>query len=260
MRGNSNRFYYKNLDGGQQLEVDDRVLLRQWRKVMRFGPGDVVKLFDGSGWEYDYQIQESKNRNSNRNQKSAEMISLKMIDKRYVKDSVRKIWLGFGILNDQARLEWMVEKCTELGVDGFVPLEADNCQIGKLRRVDRLEKKIIEASEQCGRVRVPSIGNIRNVNDLDSFDDWMVIVMNKNTNPETHISALKLKIRNHDQGVLLLVGPEGGWSESEWQYFLDKKIEFMSINENVLRTETAAIVGIGLINLTNEGSVDDNLR
>ncbi len=253
MRGNSDRFYIKEGLGSDLLCIKDKELIRQWRKVMRLGEGDVVRLFDGSGYEYQYSIC---------NTQYANKAQLKLIDKQYFEEKENKVFLGFGVLHDQARMEWMLEKCTELGVDRFIPLVCDNSQLymrnsklkiqsskpqlktSKLKKQERLEKKIVEACEQCGRVRVPGIETIWSINDIDD-----VVGADPSVRPRV-IVLDKLKIRNEKlkidiyKNILLLVGPEGGWSERELKYFAENNLEFMSVGENVLRAETAAVAGV----------------
>ncbi len=177
-----------------------------------------------------------------------------MIGKRYFEDKKSKIYLGFGVLKDQTRMEWMVEKCTELGVDGFVPILADNCQIVlkkmktknenlQMSKQDRLEKKIIEACEQCGRVRVPEILPIYQIDDLQKFENWQIIVLEKNVANE---DALKIV---EGKNILIFIGPEGGWSKREITLFGERKYCFLNVNENILRAETAAVAGVLWVSL-----------
>jgi 16S rRNA (uracil1498-N3)-methyltransferase len=240
MRGNSDRFFIKEGLGVDLLCVKDKELIRQWRKVMRLTDGDEVRLFDGSGWEYKFQIS---------NLKSQTECDLVLIDKKYIEAKKKKVYLGFGMLKDQARMEWMMEKCTELGVDGFVPILADNCQmvLKKLKtknenlqisKQERLEKKIIEACEQCGRVRVPEILSVTRIDDLEEDKNWQVVVLDNSVVGENN-QAFK-----EENNVLIMVGPEGGWSEREMKLFRDKKYNFLNMNENILRAETAAVAGV----------------
>ncbi len=254
MRGNSDRFYVKDGLGSDLLCIEDKDLIRQWKKVMRLKEGDVVRLFDGSGWEGQFSIS---------NFQFPKKADLKLIDKKYFDEKERKIYLGFGVLKDQARMEWMVEKCTELGVGGFVPLLTKNCQVkirreethncasvhgGRLKKQERLEKKILEACEQSGRVRVPGIKSIMSVEEVCNLNGWNVVVMD-----QLKIKNEKLKMNNenfenkNNKSILVLVGPEGGWSEDEIKYFENKKYEFLSLSDNVLRAETAAMMGVGYL-------------
>jgi len=247
MRGNSDRFFIKKGLGAGLLCIKDKELIRQWRKVMRLSNGDVVRLFDSSGWEYQYAI-------DNMQYASNKETNLTLIGKRYFEDKKSKIYLGFGVLKDQTRMEWMMEKCTELGVDGFVPILADNCQIVlkkiktknenlQMSKQDRLEKKIIEACEQCGRVRVPEILPIYQIDDLQKFENWQIIVLEKNVANE---DALKIV---EGKNILIFIGPEGGWSKREITLFGERKYCFLNVNENILRAETAAVAGVLWVSL-----------
>lgn len=272
MRGNSDRFYYKNdlasvvsarEEGGEGLlYVDDKQLVRQWEKVLRLAEGDQVRLFDGTGFEYKFELSclrqgfggkmnpkncQSKGRKSV--MPYCNGVWLKLIDQKFVKENKHKLFLGFGVLHDRARMEWMMEKCTELGVDGFVPIKTDYSQFlnqksiiknQKLKKQDRLEKIVIEACEQSGRVRIPKIENIVDMKAIFEMP-MKVIVMNQVSSNKFQVSSMK------EKNLILLVGPEGGWSERELQLFEEKKYDFWSVNENVLRSETAAVMGVGMV-------------
>jgi len=287
MRGNSDRFFYNQDLGQEYLEVTDRDLIWQWKKVLRLKEGDGVRLFDGSGWEYEYKfsmindqfssdnigpIHESAGRGS----KKYGTIILKLVDKKFFKEPEEKLVLGFGLLKSRERMEWLVEKVTELGVDEMIPLVAQYSQVDRLRGKERLEKKIIEACEQCGRVRMPEIranfqfsifssrdrtvaGNFQRIfngqtnivgadHDLPNYEDYLKVCFD-GRGEKIDLENLKIKIAEKQDKVLLMVGPEGGWSEEEYNWFKENNFLVLSLGTNVLRAETAGVMGVGVMKL-----------
>jgi 16S rRNA (uracil1498-N3)-methyltransferase len=102
--------------------------------------------------------------------------------------------------------------------------------------LERLQKIAIEASEQCGRIDVPEIKTEESLESLiDSSEYDKKVVMDMGGEKLQNVSREK---------ILLFIGPEGGWSDDERNMFKNKGVTVASIGENVLRAETAAIVGV----------------
>ncbi len=278
MRGNSDRFFYSFGGLGEEfLEVEDKDLIKQWRKVMRLTDGDVVRLFDGSGFEYRYQVGK-KIEDQNLKIKNDKSIHLKLVDKIFFEEPKGKLVLGFGLLKSKERMEWLIEKVTEVGVDEVVVLVTRYSQIVRLRGVERLKKKIVEACEQCGRVRIPrlrvnfqfpitnfsspgsAVADKKNSNDqtnivgadhdLPNYGDYLKICFD-GRGKRIDLADLKAKIQEKQNNVLLMVGPEGGWSEEEYSWFIENDFLILSLGTNVLRAETAGVMGTGVIKLIN---------
>lgn len=131
----------------------------------------------------------------------------------------------------------VVEKATELGVSGIILVQTDRV-IKKGVNLERLEKIAIEASEQCGRIDVPTVVKSESLEELlnsKDFDKKVVLDM----------GGKSIKEVPKGEKTLLFIGPEGGWSDEERKLFKDTQT--VSISENVLRAETAAIVGVGML-------------
>ncbi|MFA4930268.1 MAG: RsmE family RNA methyltransferase [Patescibacteria group bacterium] len=258
MRGNSDRFYIKKGLGEDLLLINDFGLIKQWRRVLRLNEGDVLRLFDGSGWEYIYEIilAHGNGRGTVPVPKTAG-INLQLVNKRYVKETKNKIILGFGLLKNHERTEWIIEKCTELGVDEFQPLITEYSQINIFKNRTRLEKKIVEASEQSGRVRLPKMNDELQMTNYKPNDQNINVCMDVGATLAVAQGGRQARPYNNGGAgvippdftgnILLLVGPEGGWSETERKWLSDQKFKFWSINNNILRAETAAVVGVGIL-------------
>ena len=137
----------------------------------------------------------------------------------------------------------MIQKATELGVTKFLPIIFDRTMVRKINK-ERLEKIIIEASEQSNRINVPIIEDAR---DLNSFlkNNLMDLIFTDLNSNNKKIDKSKLT----DKPVCIIIGPEGDFSEAEREEILTfKGVQPIKINENILRSETAVISTISIIN------------
>ena len=151
-----------------------------------------------------------------------------------------EIWLAFTPIKLNY-LNFMIQKATELGVTKFIPILTERTVVRDLNS-ERLNKVIIEASEQSNRIKLPKLEK------LVKFKDF--IKLYKDTNivfGDLNSSNDQIKI-NKDSPVCILIGPEGDFSENERKEILDlKNVKSLKINKNILRAETAAISIISII-------------
>ena len=146
------------------------------------------------------------------------------------------------------RLEWAVEKATELGVTRIVPVEANRSEHGLFegsrKRVERWRKIAREASEQSRRLRVPEIGDAIRlaaaVNDSSTHRCWL------DERPGAKPLAGAFAFR-HGDSAALLVGPEGGWIEAEREKFEGAGWIGCSLGPLILRAETAVCAALGVL-------------
>jgi 16S rRNA (uracil1498-N3)-methyltransferase len=137
----------------------------------------------------------------------------------------------------------MIQKATELGVTKFLPIIFDRTVVRKINKV-RLEKIVIEASEQSNRINVPTIEDAQNLNSFLKKNSMDLIFTDLNSNNEK-INRSKLT----DKPVCIIIGPEGDFSEAEREEILSfNNVQAIKINENILRSETAVISAISIVN------------
>lgn len=142
------------------------------------------------------------------------------------------ITVAIGVPDHRDRLEFALEKCTELGVRRIVLLECQRSQRQNVR-MDRLQQKIEAAMLQCGRAWMPEIVGPMSVQTcLDTFADAKVIIGDQHGE---HPSALTLP-------AMLMVGPEGGFTDDERLRIDARTPRTWRIGDHRLRTETAAVV------------------
>ena len=145
------------------------------------------------------------------------------------------------------RLEWMIEKATELGVARIVPVETERSEHGLLRaaekRVDRWRRIALEASQQARRSFLPHIENpLRLAAHLQQPYDFRVRL-----DEELSAPSLPIPVSWKQQTMALAIGPEGGWTDRERTAMDAAGWIAGSLGANILRAETAALAGLAVV-------------
>ena len=222
-------FYSKSLS----LNLTDKLDKSQSHyvsKVMRLKENEVFSLFNSSG-EWEAKI-------SNITKSIVEFNVTKQL--RH-KENTKDLWLAFSPIKSNY-FNFMIQKATELGVTKFLPIIFERTIVRKINK-ERLEKVIIEAAEQSNRITVPSIEDPQK---LKSFlnNDMDLIFTDLNT-ANTKIDLTKLTTKP----TCVIIGPEGDFSEKEREEILKfNGVQSVKINENILRSETAVISALSIIN------------
>lgn len=208
------------------INVTDPHLISQWHSVLRLKTGDKIILSDGHGTESEAVIEDM-------NKKSTTLAILTR--NKIIRGTQKEIILYTSLLRRE-NFEIVVQKATEIGVSKIVPLITERTvKIGFNKT--RLEKIILEASEQSGRTTVPELSEPM------LFEEAITM-----TNP-AHTVLFDGSGKSLDQNsfskfpsINLFVGPEGGFSEKEVLKAKGLKCTLASLGELTLRAETAAIV------------------
>ena len=200
-------------------------------KVMRIKKSEVFSLFNSSGeWEAKI-IDISKN-----------IVEFNITKQLRQKQSPKELWLVFSPIKSNY-FNFMIQKATELGVTKFLPIIFDRTIVRKVNK-ERLEKVIIEATEQSNRINIPTIEEPQS---LDSF-----LNNNKTDLIFTDLNTTNKKIDLNQltsNPTCVIIGPEGDFSEEEREQILKYKgVQSIKINENILRSETAVISALSIIN------------
>ena len=162
---------------------------------------------------------------------------------RYKKNS-KEIWLAFSPIKSNY-FNFMMQKATELGVTKFLPIIFDRTVVRKINEA-RLQKIIIEAAEQSNQINIPSIEKPQNLKNFLSKNKKTIDLIFTDLNSKNKKFDTK-KLTN--KPICLIIGPEGDFSESERAEVLSfDGVKPIKINENILRSETAAISAISIIN------------
>ena len=199
-------------------------------KVMRLKEKEVFSLFNSSG-EWEAKIVNI----------TKSIVEFNVTKQLRQKENTKELWLAFSPIKSNY-FNFMIQKATELGVTKFLPIIFERTIVRKINK-ERLEKVIIEAAEQSNRITVPSIEDPQK---LKSFlnNDMDLIFTDLNT-ANTKIDIKKLTIKP----TCVIIGPEGDFSEEEREEILKfSGVQPIKINENILRSETAVISALSIIN------------
>ena len=222
-------FYSKSLS----LNLTDKLDKSQSHyvsKVMRLKQKEVFSLFNSSG-EWEAKI-------SNITKSIVEFNVTKQL--RH-KENTKDLWLAFSPIKSNY-FNFMIQKATELGVTKFLPIIFERTIVRKINK-ERLEKVIIEAAEQSNRITVPSIEDPQKIKSFLN-NDMDLIFTDLNT-ANTKIDLTKLTTKP----TCVIIGPEGDFSEQEREEILKfNGVQSVKINENILRSETAVISALSIIN------------
>ena len=203
-------------------------------KVMRAKVGESFSLFNQSG-EWEAKI----------NEILKGIVEFTVLKKLREKDNEKNIWLAFAPIKSNF-FNFMIQKATELGVTKFVPIITDRTIVRKIN-YERIEKIIIEASEQSNRIKVPKVEKTQNLNLFLENNNNKINIIFGDLNTENQ--NLEPKIKKENKPICIIIGPEGDFTESEREQILNfKDVQSLKINNNILRTETAAISAISIVN------------
>ena len=200
-------------------------------KVMRVKENEVFSLFNGSG-EWEAKILSI----------SKSIVEFNITKQLRQKENPKELWLAFSPIKSNY-FNFMIQKATELGVTKFLPIIFDRTIVRKINK-KRLEKVIVEATEQSNRINIPEMEEPQSLELFLKNNDMDLIFTDLNT-ANTKINLDQLT----SNPTCVIVGPEGDFSEKEREQILKfEGVQPIKINQNILRSETAVISAISIIN------------
>ena len=199
-------------------------------KVMRVEKNEVFSLFNNGG-EWEAKILNI----------SKSIVEFNVTRQLRHKENSKELWLAFSPIKSNY-FNFMIQKATELGVTKFLPIIFDRTIVRKINK-ERLEKVIIEAAEQSNRIRVPIIEEPQKLKSFLSNDMDLIFTDLNTTNTKIDLKKLTTK------PTCVIIGPEGDFSEEERIEILKfNVVQPIKINKNILRSETAVISALSIIN------------
>jgi 16S rRNA (uracil1498-N3)-methyltransferase len=207
-------------------------------KVLRMRKGDAIEMVDGYGGYYKGIIEEPDARKCE--------VNVQKKEKEFGKRNYR-LHIAIAPTKNIDRFEWFLEKATEIGVDEITPLI---CQRSERKDVktERLNKVIVAAMKQSLKAYLPKLNISKSFSGL----------VKQNSNGQQFIctceasSTFLLKsLYQRDKETLILIGPEGDFTQDEINLAVENSFKEVSLGENRLRTETAGIVACNTISLLN---------
>ncbi len=218
---------------------------RKIRKVLRMKPGDLIEVFDGTGWRYEVQLTKITN-----DETIGKIIAQELTEEKTGKTIIQA-------LPKSLKVEYLLQKSTELGADSFIFFESEYSQLDatKIReeKVKRWRTIVKDSSEQSERIFLPTVelftkglpelleslgdDKLKNALYLDIEGSWL---------PE--IDSVDYK------KIVVFIGPEGGFSPKEKELFRSKKVRRLKIAETVLRAESAGPAFLAQLQLLSRPS------
>jgi len=242
------RFFVQRVE----LEGDEVVLRRQAhqiRDVLRLKAGEHIILLDNEGWEYEVKLTDVRRGE----------VKGKILEKREAKGEPSvKITLYHG-MTAREKFEWVLQKCTEIGVWRFEPVIAERSVVRdskiKQSKMERWRRIIEEAAEQSQRGRKPEVSPPTTfAKALEGIDNYGCKLI---ATPAAGGESLRDCLKNFKgEEIALFVGPEGGFTKEEIEMCIERGARAFSLGERILRTETAAVVASAVI-LYELGELED---
>jgi len=213
------------------------------RDVRRMEPGDPVELFDGTGRVLEGRLQVIRDND----------VRMAVFEDRVTKrnESPCRITLCQAIPKGK-RWRWVLEKSTELGVHRIRPMETDHTIVEitaqkEPRKLERWQRIVGSAARQCERTRTPDIAGPASLRELlDGDFDGRDIALHARQGSEP-VADLAEGVSDESTDLRIWIGPEGGFSEQEARRLAEADVGFGHLGPRILRTETAAVVAISLI-------------
>ena len=206
--------------------------------VMRLKRGSIINFFNIEGeWESEIVFLDK------------ERVEVKFLKKVKVKDSQKKNKIELAIcLVKKNPMEIILQKATELGVSKIIPIISERTEVKELN-YDRAKKIVIEATEQSNQMFPPKISEVVKLKDfLKNLDKTTKLLFADVNSKDNLISEDFVDFKS----LSILIGPEGDFSPSERQSILSfSRVAPFTISKNILRSDTAVISAISLVNFIN---------
>ena len=211
----------------------------QIRNVLRMKPGDKLELFDGYGKAYQAEIQ-----TINKDKVTCKILATQTSNS----SSNIKVTLAQALPKGQ-KMDLIIQKCTELGIEQVIPMVSERSlpTSNKSARWQRIAK---DAAEQSGRINVPEITKIKTFAEaIKTKDKYDLAIIPWELEQNNQLKPF-LKQLNNDGNltILIIIGPEGGFSQTEVQQAQTAGLIPITLGQRILRTETAGLAILSMIN------------
>ncbi len=232
-------FFIKNENvNNDTVIINDKENYRHIARALRARVGESLLLIDENQMQYETVITQITN---------TEIIC--EVKKAYPskRDLEFDLYLAQSPLRSDSQLSIM-EKATELGVRGVYPVLTDNCAVKKdvaESKVEKWQKVMYEASKQCERAKIPTCYPVTSLENVfkEIFDE--IIVFGERSTEQSLKQYLGKNPIKKGEKILVVIGPEGGFSQREFDLFKEKNLPIVSLGDLMLKAETAVTVALG---------------
>lgn len=221
------------------VEISDKENYQHIAKSLRAKVGETLLLIDENQIQYETKISEITN------SKVLANVDNSYSSKRFLDF---ELYLAQSPLRSDAQ-SLIIEKATELGVAGVYPIMTDNCSLNKSvveKKVPKWQRVMYESSKQCERAVVPTCYDATSLEKVlsENFFDKVIVFCERIADKTIRESFKEKPIKKGDK-VLVVIGPEGGFSQKEFDSFKEKSLEMLTLGDLILRAETAVVVALG---------------
>ena len=245
------RFFVEKFAGGR-AELRGEAAEHLGR-VLRAEPGQVYELSDGE------QVWLGRVERNSRGKNGA--IEFALIEQIPARESALRIKLLLSIVKFD-RMEWSLEKATELGVTEIVPLAAARSEkaliLAATKRAERWRKILLESAQQSRRLRPPVLTEMAKTEDaFAAANETVKIILSERPDAKPLREILQGVSANE---VCLAIGPEGGWTDGEFAAAAKNEFREASLGREILRTETAVIASLAILKFALDRDLNERPR
>lgn len=229
-------FYLPEISGSEILlnESESKHAVR----VLRLSEGDSVQVVDGKGGYYEAVISDAHPKKCR--------LEITHTQMEFEKRNFH-LHMAIAPTKNIDRLEWFLEKCTEIGIDEITPIVSEHSE-RKVIKPERLEKILVAAMKQSLKAYLPRLNPIQTYSEVMNARESQKFIAHCNPGEKIHLkNALKTS-----EDVFILIGPEGDFSPDEVELAKHNGFREISLGNSRLRTETAGVVACHIANLQNE--------
>lgn len=211
--------------------ITDKDLYKHIIRVMRFRIGEKISFLDENEMRYETIISTVNSDNF-----------VCEIKKSYKSD--RKLHLNLyvaqSVLNSDDQIS-ALQKATELGVKGIYPVHSDNCAVKESvikNKIEKWQKIVTESVKQCERADIPTVFDLKPLKSIINEFDTVIVFAEKYTTQNFFEYCKKNEI-DRTGSILVIIGPEGGFSEDEFAFFKETNIPLITLGKLIYRADTA---------------------
>ena len=237
------RFYCPDIADTLMLGEEDS---RHCVKVLRMGEGDTIEVVDGNGTLYTCRITMAHSKRC----------AIEVLEKQFQPPHWgHQIVLGIAPTKNLDRIEWLVEKCVEMGVDRIIPLRCHNSERTVLK-TERLKKIMVSAMKQSLKATLPRLDEMTPIENVlcEPFDGTRCIAYCDEMLPREERQTI-IDVYQPGNDVMVLIGAEGDFSPEEVRAARDAGFGPVTLGESRLRTETAGMMAVAFIHALKKREV-----
>lgn len=222
------------------IVIADKELYNHIAKSLRIKTGQNLLFIDENEVQYEAVVEKI----------TSSQVYTKVVESY---KSTRKLgielYLAQSVLKPDAQFS-TIQKATELGVKGIIPLFTDNCIIKESiikSKIDKWQKIALESVKQCERADIPVVFEHSNMEKLVEDNKFDIVVIFVEKLADSDLKTYFNKINTKNKSILAIIGPEGGFSDREFEFFEKNKIPKISLGNLIYRADTAAVVALANI-------------